>query len=123
MMMKETSTGLETCPGCSAAPGTVHGDWCDHARCPECGEQLAGCGEHEDSDRLAVWHGVDQRAEVARTLGWWTTAAGIDHLVEDYTRVLFADGLGQITWDPEAQRYVTGQIDEAAINLAMRGTR
>jgi hypothetical protein len=36
---------------------------------------------------------------VARKLRWWTVAAGIDHLVEDHTRVLFADGLGQITWE------------------------
>jgi Domain of unknown function (DUF397) len=111
--------GLETCRGCDAAPGTNHGAECDWARCPECGEQLIMCSEHADSDRPARWHGVDQRAEVARKLNWWTTAVGIDHLVEDYTRVLFADGLEQITWDPEAQRYVIGQINEAAIDLAM----
>jgi hypothetical protein len=108
---------LQTCPGCGAAPGTDHGEECGHARCPGCGEQFIGCGEHESGN--ARWHGVDQRAEVARQLGWWTTAVGIDHLVEDYTKVLFADALGQITWDPEAQRYVIGQIDEAAIDSAL----
>ena len=91
--MKDARADLETCPGCRAAPGADHGDW----------------------------HGVDQRAEVARQLGWWTTAAGIDHLVEDYTKVLVAAALGQITWDPQAQRYAIGQIDEAAIDRAMRG--
>jgi hypothetical protein len=117
--MNETAAGLETCPGCSAAPGTVHGEECGHARCPECGEQRIGCEVHEEGDRPARWHGLDQQAEVARKLNWWTVATGIDHLVEDYTRVVFAGGLGQITWDPEAQRYVVGQIDEAAIDLAM----
>ena len=117
----ETSTGLEDCVGCGAAPGADHGDWCDHARCPECGGQLIACDEHDDSDRPARWHGVDQRAAVARELGWWTTAVGIDHLVEDYTKVLVAAALGQITWDPQAQRYAIGQIDEAAIDRAMRG--
>lgn len=112
-------TAFETCPGCGAQPGADHGEWCDHARCPECGEQLIQCDEHEDSRRPALWPGVDQRAEVARILGWWTTATGIDHLVEDYTRVLFAAALGQITWDPGTQRYVIGEVDDAAINLAM----
>jgi hypothetical protein len=116
----ETGTGLEDC---GAAPGTDHGEWCDHARCPECGEQLIACGEHDDCDRPARWHGVDQRAEVARELGWWTTATGIDHLVEDYTRVLFAAALGQISWDPDDQRYVIGQVDEAAIGRAMNRSR
>lgn len=109
----------ETCLGCGAAPGASHGEWCDHARCPECGEQLIACGEHADSDRPARWHGVDQRAEVARVLGWWTTATGIGHLVEDCTRVLFAVVLGQVTWDPQTQRYVIGKIDETALSLAM----
>jgi hypothetical protein len=111
--------GRETCHGCGATPGTYHGEACGHARCPECGEQLVACGEHTGSDRPACWHGIDQRAEVARTLTWWTTAVGIDHLVEDYTRVLFAIGLGQVTWDPGAQLYLIGRIDEAAIDLAM----
>lgn len=113
------TTELEPCPGCGSGPGSDHGDECDHARCPECGEQLIGCHEHGDSNRPARWHGVDQRAEVARKLGWWTTAAGIDHLVEDYTRVLYADGLGQITWDPQDQRYVIGEIDNAVLDQKM----
>lgn len=108
---------LSTCLGCGVAPGADHEDDCDHARCPGCGEQYLMCGEH--GDRPARWHGTDQRAEVARGLGWWTTATGIDHLVEDYTRVLFAVMLGQVTWDPQAQRYMIGQIDEAALTLAM----
>lgn len=114
---------LHDCYGCGAAPGANHDEECDRARCPDCGEQLIMCDEHEDCDRPARWHGIDQRAEVAQRLDWWTTAAGIDHLVEDYTRVLFADALGQITWDPQAQRYVIGQIDEAAIDAAGRGSR
>jgi hypothetical protein len=113
------TTDLEECCGCRAMPGGDHGEGCDHARCPECGEQLIQCGDHADSDRPARWHGVDQRAEVARELNWWTTAVGIDYLVEDYTRVLFAAALGQITWDPQAQRYVIGQIDNARLDDAL----
>ena len=110
-------TDLEECPGCRAAPSADHAEGCDHARCPECGEQDIMCGE---SERPARWYGIDQRAEVARKLGWWTTAVGIGHPVEDYTRVLIADALGQITWDPQAQRYVLGRIDEAALDHAIR---
>jgi hypothetical protein len=117
-----TTTTLEKCLGCPATPGEDHGEWCDHARCPECGEQLIQCDEHEDSDRPARWHGIDQRAEVAQQLDWWTTAVGIDHLVEDYTRVLFANALGMITWDPEAQRYVIGQIDNAGLERRIRNS-
>jgi hypothetical protein len=114
-----TITDLQTCPGCGVAPNESHGAGCDHARCPECGKQLIQCDQHGDSLRLARWYGTDQQADVARVLGWWTTATGIDHLVEDYTRVLYADALGQIAWDPETQRYVIGKVDEAAINAAM----
>lgn len=96
---------LEKCVGCPALPGEAHGDRCDHARCPECGEQLESCFDHEDSERPALWHGIDQRAEVAQARDWWTTAVGIDHLVEDYTRVLYAIARDEVEWDPEAQRY------------------
>jgi hypothetical protein len=118
-----TEPALSACGGCGAEPGTDHGERCGHARCPECGEQLIGCGEHADSNRPARWRGIDQRAEVARRLDWWTTATGIDHLVEDYTRVLFAEVLGQIRWSPETQRYDIGQIDEAEIDEAGRKAR
>ena len=109
------SIELENCDGCGAKPGADHGEGCDHARCPECGEQDIMCGE---SSRPARWHGVDPRDEVARKLGWWTPFAGFDHLVEDDTRVMFAEVLEQITWNPEAQRYDVGVIDEAAIDAA-----
>lgn len=119
---KITDKDADTCPGCGAAPGTDHdyagGYPCDWARCPECGrEQQLTCPH--GSDRPAMWHGIDPRFEVARNLGWWTTAAGIDHLMEDSTRVLAAEVLGQIRWDREAQRYVVGEIDEAAIDRAL----
>lgn len=116
---------LEQCPGCGAAPGRTHEEDCDHAACPECGEQLL---MHECQVsaggvvRPASWHGLDQRAEVAQAMGWWTTAAGIDHLVEDYTRVLFAIALRQVTWDREAQRYVIGQVDEAVLDRQIHGS-
>ena len=119
----------EICSGCSAAPGTPHDEDCDHAACPDCGEQLlmhdcdrwpAGA---DGPDRPAIWRGVDPSAEVARTLDWWTTAVGIDHLVEDYTRVTIAEGTGQITWDPGAQRYTIGTIDEAAIDQVLADPR
>ncbi len=119
-MTGDTAPSLDHCGGCGAAPGQDHGERCSHARCPECGEQLIGCALHADSARPAVWHGVDQAAEVARKLGWWTTAAGIDHLVEDYTRVLFAEGLGQVRWDPARQQYEIGVVDEAALDRHMR---
>jgi hypothetical protein len=123
--MKETSTSLEECPGCRVDPGGGHGDECDHAWCPDCGEQLFlhVCERWDDDadgpDRPALWHGVDQRAQVARQRSWWTTAVGIDHLVEDYSRVLFAIGPGQITWDPRFQTYAIGRIDEAALDRAI----
>ena len=117
------TTDTEECPGCRVAPGTAHHDECDHARCPDCGEQLLMCGQLcEEVDapyRPALWHGVDQRAQVARQHSWWTTAVGIDHLVEDYTRVLFAIVLGQIIWEPTSQTYTIVQIDEAALDRAI----
>jgi hypothetical protein len=114
---------LHDCYGCGAKPGTDHEDGCGHADCPECGTQLIQCFDHEASGRPARWHGINAQAEVAQGLGWWTTAVGIDHLVPDYTRVLFARVLGQVTWNPEAQRYDVGRIDEAAIDEAGRRSR
>lgn len=116
---------LRDCLGCLAKPGTAHGQDCDHAACPDCGEQLLfhDCDRWppgaDGPTRPALWHGVDQKAEVARACNWWTTAVGIDHLVEDYTRVIFAKALGQIIWDPAQQRYAIGQIDEAALDEAV----
>ena len=69
MTLTAAATAGAPCPGCQAVPGTDHGEWCDHARCPECGEQLISCSDHGDCTRPARWHGVDQRAEVARRLG------------------------------------------------------
>lgn len=122
-------TDAEECPGCRMAAGTAHQDECDHAWCPDCGEQLFlhVCefwdDENDGPDRPALWHGVDQRAQVARQHGWWTTAVGIDHPVEDYTRVLFAIGLGQIIWEPRSQTYIVGQIDEAALDQAIANSK
>lgn len=31
---------LKECPGCRVALGGAHEDECDHALCPDCGEQL-----------------------------------------------------------------------------------
>jgi hypothetical protein len=105
---------LDECPGCMAEPGTPHGAGCDHAACPDCGNQLNGC-EHTP-DRPALWRGIDEQAVVARDLDWWTTATGVDHLVEDYSRVNVAVALGQITWDRETQAYRIGRIDEAELD-------
>lgn len=118
-----TPAELENCSGCLAAPGEPHGEDCDHARCPDCGEQLIfhDCEHWTDDglDRPAMWHGIDPRAEVAQALNWWKAVTGFDHLVEDYTRVLFAEALDQIAWDPQAQRYTIGQIDNAALDHAL----
>jgi hypothetical protein len=92
---------LKRCLGCLAAPNTTHSDGCDWARCPDCGEQLILCCEHDDPTRPAMWHGVDPRDEVARQLGWWTTVVGIDRPVGDATRVVIAHALGQLTWNKE----------------------
>jgi hypothetical protein len=118
-VMAELPSGPHACPGCRVPPGADHEDGCDHALCPDCGEQRILHDEH-DPGRASRWHGTDPRAESAQQLGWWTTASGIDHLVEDYTRVLFAESLGQIAWDPATQRYAIGRIDEAALDAAMR---
>lgn len=120
-----TVNDLENCPGCCVPPGGVHvgNGLCDWEHCPECGQQRIMCDDHAGSQRPAIWHGIAPQREVARKLNWWTTATGIDHLVEDYTRVVFAEHLGQITWDPRAQRYIIGRIDEAAIDEAGRRAR
>ncbi|HEX6359507.1 hypothetical protein [Actinophytocola sp.] len=110
---------LTNCNGCRVAPGTDHTDTCDHARCPACGEQRAMCDEHDDA-RAALWHGVDQRAAVARQFGWWKDVVGLSRRYEDDTRVLFAEGLGQVTWNPVTQAYDVGTIDEAALDDAMQ---
>jgi hypothetical protein len=123
--LRDRGFTLDLCPGCGVEPGRPHGDDCDHACCPDCGEQLIfhAC-EHwasdaEGPDRLALWHGIDPRAEVARTLNWWTTVVGINHPVEDYTRVLYAiyDDNALVTWDARAQCY---SIDQAAAAEAGR---
>lgn len=117
---------LEECPGCRVAPGRAHDEDCDHARCPDCGEQLffheceAWPEDADGPDRPALWHGIHPDEEVARKLNWWTTAVGIDHPVEDFTRVSFAVHLKQVTWDPQAQRYVIGEIDEGRIDAAIQ---
>jgi hypothetical protein len=123
--LRERGLTLHPCYGCGVEPGQAHEDGCDHACCPDCGEQLIfhDCDtwdpEAEGPDRPALWHGIDPRKEVAQVLNWWTTHARIDHLVEDYTRVLFADALHQITWDPRGQKYVIGQIDNAELDRAI----
>lgn len=113
-------TTLETCPGCLANVDSPHGDGCDHAKCPGCGEQLIfhDC-EVGGQDQPAIWHGVDPRAEVARELNWWTTAVGIDHLVEDYTRVVVAVAMDMVRWNPDTQRHDIGTVDNAEIDRAM----
>ncbi|HEY3958513.1 MAG TPA: hypothetical protein VGM53_34550 [Streptosporangiaceae bacterium] len=110
---------LETCVGCGAEPGHSHHPECDHARCPSCGDQLIACSDHVNDTRPALWPGIDQRAEVCQALDWWTTHPGIDHLVEHHEKVLFAEALGQITWDPAAQRYVIGQVNDDDLTQAM----
>lgn len=118
-MDTELPGGLHNCPGCRVPPDADHGDGCGHALCPECGEQRIFHDEH-DAARPSRWHGISPADEVAQKLGWWRTFPGIDHLVEDDNRVGFAADLGQITWDPEAQRYRIGQIDEAALDAAVK---
>jgi hypothetical protein len=119
----------EPCRGCAVAPGQHHVEDCIHAVCPDCGEQLYmheceyWAEDADGPDRPALWHGIDPRTEVARARNWWTTVYGIDHLVEDYTRVLFAIGLDQVVWDGQDQRYVIGEIDEARLDLAIATSR
>lgn len=113
---------LENCYGCGVAPETPHGKSCDHAMCPDCGDQLIQCDEHEDDPaRPAIWHGVDPAVEVARKLGWWTVAAGLPDPVEDSTRVMYAKALHQITWNKETQRYDIGTIDEVELRKQQMG--
>lgn len=125
--MTDTILPLEVCPGCRVAPDNPHDEHCDHARCPDCGEQLIfhSCekwqlADADGPDRPAMWHGVAPGAEVARIRGWWTTAVGIDYLVEDDTRVTIAVALKMVTWDPAGQRYIIGEIDEARLDQVMR---
>lgn len=99
-----STTTMEKCADCQAEPNTAHADGCDWARCPECGEQQLMCEEHADSERPAMWHGIDQREEVAHAKDWWTEVVGIGR-IEDFTRVLIASARGEIRWNPETQRY------------------
>jgi rubredoxin len=114
--MPEQIDDLKPCRGCRVEPGTPHEEACDRASCPECGQQLFMCDEHDDASRPAIWHGIDPLDEVARQLNWWTVFPGIDRLVEDSPRVLLAAAYGQITWDPQTQRYTIGQIDNTVLD-------
>ncbi|UKD50878.1 hypothetical protein L3Q65_00875 (plasmid) [Amycolatopsis sp. FU40] len=121
---------LKECLGCDAQPGQAHTrEDCTHAQCPDCGEQLYmhECDYWpegaEGPGRPALWHGADQQAAVARAQNWWTTASGVDHPVEDYTRVRFAIALGQIAWDAYTQKYTVENIDEAALDSAIARSR
>ncbi|HEY9251595.1 MAG TPA: hypothetical protein VIP06_02970 [Nocardioides sp.] len=100
-----TTTDLKRCSDCQAEPGTNHSQGCDWAACPECGEQQLLHTEHDDT-LPAIWHGIDQKAEIARRLGWWTDHPDCGR-VEDYDRVLIADARGEIVWNKETQRYDT----------------
>jgi hypothetical protein len=93
---------LEQCPGCGTPPGELHLDDCHHVTCLECGRALF---VHALSNPAAL-------GEVARSRGWWTTATGSDEPLEDYTRVLIAIALDQVTWDPKQQKYVVCQVDD-----------
>jgi hypothetical protein len=120
-------TTLKECPGCRVAPRKPHDEDCDHAQCPDCGEQLFmhDC-EHwparaKGPNRPALWHGIDPRTEIAHSLNWWTDGRlyGVDYPVEDYNRVGFAIALKQIAWNPRTQRYDIGRINEAALDRAI----
>lgn len=104
---------LTSCPGCRVIPGEYHEKMCDHALCPECGDQDIACGE---SSRPALWHGASQAAQVARELNWWTYANDLGRFIEDHARVITAEMLGQITWNPDLQRYSIGMIDESELD-------
>jgi hypothetical protein len=113
---------LGNCPDCGVAPGENHTDAeCDWAQCPGCGQQLLMCdGACDGYDgRPAIWHGMDQQFAIARQLGWWTTTAGIDQLVEDTTRVTVAAAPGMITWNRDIQTYIIGQIDEGRLDATL----
>ena len=85
--------------------------------------QRIQCDEHSESTRPAIWHGIGADAAVARSRNWWTTIVGIDHPVEDYTRVMVADALGMIAWDPVEQFYYVDEIDEARLDASMKRNR
>lgn len=112
-------TTLKDCRGCGVTPGENHRETCDHAACPDCGEQLTMDFCSHRPGRPAIWHGVDPSDEVARALNWWTTATGIDRPVEHYVRVLHAVALKQVNWNPHTQRYDIGEIDNAEIDRSM----
>lgn len=100
---------LQPCYGCRVQPGENHQAGCDWARCPDCGEQLifheCEWWEDDEPDRPSTWHGLDPKAEVARAMGWWTTAVGIEGPVEDSMAVLLAAARDLIGWNRETQRY------------------
>ena len=127
--VKAGQPNLEKCYGCAVEPGTAHKDGCDHARCPDCGQQLLfhDCDywlkDADGPNRPAMWHGMSPSEEVARQLSWWTTATGLDHPVEDHMRVSVAEDLGHITWNPRTQRYDIHTIDEQAIDRRLAGGR
>ena len=99
---------LQVCAECAVAPGQAHEEDCDHASCPECGEQLLLHDEHRQT-RPALWSGIDPREQMARELGWWTVRAEAG-LVEDFDSVTEARVRGYVEWDPVQQRYRKGRI-------------
>lgn len=92
---------LEECPGCAAPAGTWHDADCDHAACPDCGEQKIAC---EETGRPAFWHGQRSEDLLALEHGWqiWIVDLG---WVEDGMRMGLERHRGAVSWDPVEQRW------------------
>ncbi|WP_394622338.1 hypothetical protein JNUCC0626_50245 (plasmid) [Lentzea sp. JNUCC 0626] len=133
-MTGQHAENLIDCPGCGAAPGSVHTDGCTWAMCPDCGGELphSRCRARpaeraRPPSRPSLWHGTIPGCDLAAELGWDNTDpnAGADALVNEAmrlgVRIQTAIALGMFVWDPAEQRYRAGEVDERVLDLHMSG--
>lgn len=121
-MMDETAP----CPDCQVAPGQLHEDGCDVARCKNTGSQrlMQGCSRNKPCQGsllfadcrtrwLGQWPGIAECQELgwyARLVppnGWQPCGPEDEGAVEDMNR-LITEGVrigGLIQWDPYAEAY------------------
>lgn len=122
----------EDCPDCGVAPGQLHEDGCDVARCKNTGMQRlsqAGCTDEKRCRGIlgqgalfpqcrTRWSGEWPGLAECRALGWYAylkpgvgwQPCGPDHegAVEDLNR-LITEGArqnGALTWDPYCELFV-----------------
>ncbi|TQE21613.1 hypothetical protein Sipo8835_37310 [Streptomyces ipomoeae] len=100
----------DLCPDCSVAPGDLHHERCDIARCAASGQQRLGCG-HSGVRCNTQWTGqypgfaeATEYGFFARLVpgeGWQTCAADAPDAMPDLNRLY-----RECRWDPATQRMI-----------------